>query len=148
MSQYGVFADMVLKEQRKLGLVEPMPSFDKHWLGRFKQDKGIVFRRPNQRFKCSKPVLLRRLRAMWLNIIRVRRLAEVTLGTDLSGAFYGIDEKPIHFNEAGSKQARTLELEGAPAVPLFPGRGALLRGPPPSRGRWTRGPLKGAPAVA
>jgi len=111
-------ADRILLEQRKLGLVEPMPVIDKHWLMRFKKDKCIVFRRPNQRFKCSREKLLRRLRAMWLNVIRVRRFAELTLGSDLAEAIYGVDEKPVHFNESGSKVARTLEIEGAPCVKL------------------------------
>jgi hypothetical protein len=31
---------------------------------------------------------------------------------------YGIDEKPIHFNESGSKNVRTLEIAGAPEVRL------------------------------
>ncbi len=51
-------------------------------------------------------------------MIRVRRLAEIFLKTDLPDAIWGIDEKPIHFNESGSKAVRTLELVGAPAVRL------------------------------
>ena len=37
---------------------------------------------------------------MWCNNIRVRHLAKRTLGHDLSNSIHGIDEKPIHFNEA------------------------------------------------
>jgi hypothetical protein len=112
------FATMVLKAQRKTQCFTEMPKIDKHWLLRWKRDKGVVFRKPNARSKCSKPVLLRRLRAMWLNCIRVRRLAQQTLGRDLADSIYGIDEKPLHFNEAGSKNVRTLELSGAPCVQL------------------------------
>ena len=111
-------ADQVLQEQKKSSAYEPLPVLDKHWLLRFKRDKGIVFRRPNMRFKCSKVVLLARLRAMWRNTIAVRRLAEHFLSTDLAQAFWGIDEKPLHFNEGGSKGARTLEVAGQPAVRL------------------------------
>jgi len=111
-------AGMIVNEQRKIGAFEPLPVLDRHWLQRFKRDKGIVFRKPNLRYKCSKVVLLRRLRAMWLNVFRVRRLAEHFLKTDLSEVFYGIDEKPLHFNESGSKAVRTLEIVGAPAVRL------------------------------
>ena len=55
---------------------------------------------------------------MWLNTIRVRRLAQRLLGKDLSDQMYGVDEKPLHFNESGSKNMRTLELVGAPSVRL------------------------------
>ena len=111
-------ADQVLREQRKTHAFEPMPVLDKHWLLRFKRDHGIVFRRPNMRFKCSKAVLLARLSAMWRNTIAVRRLAEHFLSTDLKHAFIGIDEKPLHFNEGGSKAARTLDIAGQPSVRL------------------------------
>jgi len=111
-------ADQVLQEQKKSDAYEPLPVLDKHWLLRFKREKGIVFRRSNMRFKCSKTVLLARLRAMWRNTIAVRRLAEHFLSTDLAHAFLGIDEKPLHFNEGGSKGAHTLEVVGQPAVRL------------------------------
>ena len=107
-------ADTIVHEQRKTGVLQPMPVLDRHWFLRFKRDKGIVFRRPNLRFKCSQSVLLARLRAMWCNLVRVRRLAELLLGTSLGDSIYGVDEKPIHFNESGPKVCRTLELAGAP----------------------------------
>ena len=70
------------------------------------------------RFKCSKPALIERLRAMWLNVIRVRRLLWHFVKEDVGQRMYGIDEKPVHFNEGGSKMARTLEIAGAPSVRL------------------------------
>ena len=111
-------ADSILKHQRATGEFSPMPELDRKWLARWKRDKGVVFRRPNMRFKCSKPVLLARLRAMWRNCIAVRRLAHHYLKGDLGDRMYGIDEKPVHFNESGSKNVRTLEIVGAPAVRL------------------------------
>ena len=73
-------------------------------------------RKPNARYKCSRQVLRARLRVMWLNLFKVRRLAQRLLGRDLSDQIYGIDEKPLHFNESGSKALATLEIAGAPAV--------------------------------
>ena len=108
----------ILKASVKTGQYTPMPLLDKHWLYRWRRNKGISFRRPNRRYKASKKTLMVRLRAMWLNVVRVRRLAERTLGHDLGTAIYGCDEKPLHFNENGSKATRTLEIAGAPAVPL------------------------------
>jgi hypothetical protein len=39
-------------------------------------------------------------------------------GGDLSPASFCIDAKPMHFNESGSKNVRTLEFRSAPAVSL------------------------------
>ena len=95
-----------------------MPELDKYWLMRWKRDHGVVFRKPNLRFKASKAVMTLRLRAMLANIFRVRQLARRLLGHDLNNQFYGIDEKPLHFNEGGSKCIRTLEIAGCTAVRL------------------------------
>lgn len=111
-------AEEVLKAQRTSGCYTPLPIIDKHWLLRWKRDKGVVFRKPNLRFKASKGVMTVRLRAMWINSIKVRRLAQRLLHKDLSDSMYGIDEKPLHFNESGSKNVRSLEIVGAPAVQL------------------------------
>ena len=111
-------AEDVLKAQRATGCYGPLPKLDKNWLLRWKRDKGVVFRKPNMRFKASKTVMTARLWAMWINTIKVRRLAQRLLGKDLSDDTYGVDEKPLHFNESGSKNVRTLELVGAPSVKL------------------------------
>jgi hypothetical protein len=111
-------SEEVLKAQRATGMYSSLPKLDKHWLLRWKRDKGVVFRKPNVRFKCSKAVMTARLRAMWVNSIKVRRLSQKLLGKDLADQMYGIDEKPLHFNESGSKNMRTLEIAGAPSVKL------------------------------
>ncbi len=111
-------ATEVLAVQRRTGNYTPMPKLDKHWLLRWKRDHGVVFRKPNLRFKASKAVMTLRLRAMWANTFRVRQLARRLLGHDLDNQFYGIDEKPLHFNEGVIKCIRTLEIVGCPAVRL------------------------------
>ena len=85
-------ADHIMKASRATGCFVEMPIIDKHWLLRWKRDKGVVFRRPNARSKCSKAVMTERLNAMWLNSIRIRRLAQRLLGKDLANDMYGIDE--------------------------------------------------------
>ena len=75
---------------------------------------GVVLRQPNRRYKCSRQVLLLRMRHMWLNVIRVRALAVSLFGHDLD--IYGIDQKPMHMNEAGSQNCKSLEIVGAPEV--------------------------------
>ena len=56
------------------------------------------------RFKCSMAVLVERLRAMWLNVIRVRRLFWHFTAADIGSRMYGIDEKPVHLNEGGGRR--------------------------------------------
>ena len=118
-----------LQHMRETGVYSQLPVFDRMWLLRWKRDYGIVFRRPNMRFKCSRPVLIERLRAMWLNVIRVRCLFWHFTGADIGSRMYGIDEKPVHLNEGGSKMVRTLELAGAPDVWLKENHAATCAGP-------------------
>ena len=87
LSRARYFANIVLAEQSKNRDFTPLPSLDKYWLLRWKRDYGVVFRRPNARYKCSKPVLLSRLRSMWRNTFVVRFLAQRMLGSDLANVF-------------------------------------------------------------
>ena len=57
-----------------------------------------------------------RCTAVWLNNIRTQRLAERVLGRRMYTL--GVDEKPIHFNEAGSQNVCTLEHRGVETVRL------------------------------
>ena len=119
LAKARALAATLLEGMRITGCYSPLPdSFagGPQRLLRWKRDKGVVLRKPNARYKVSYPVLSQRLRATWLNVIRVRWLASRLLGDDLSTKIYGIDEKPIHFNEAGSKCVGTLEIAGAKAV--------------------------------
>ena len=72
-----------LQHMRETGVYSPLPSFDREWLRRWKRDYSVVFRKPNMRFKCTKAVLTERLRAMWLNVIKVRRLLWHMTGVDI-----------------------------------------------------------------
>ena len=45
-------------------------------------------------------------------------MAQLYLGNDLRHRIFGVDEKPIHFNESGSEAAKTLHFEGAPHCAL------------------------------
>jgi hypothetical protein len=50
--------------------------------------------------------------------MRVRYLALRFLGKDIADAIVEIDEKPMHFNESGSKAAKTLAFAGDSFVGL------------------------------
>jgi hypothetical protein len=99
-------ADMIVWAQLESDAFEAMPKINADWLLRFKRDYNIVLRKPNVRFKCNKATLHARVKATWSNVLRVRCLAQELLGVDLGDRIYGIDEKPIHFNESGSKATR------------------------------------------
>ena len=111
-------AAKLLAAMRASGCYSAIPDISRMWFLRWKRNHGVVLRKPNARFKCSRDTLKLRLRAMWLNLIRVRHLASRLLGNDLSLRIWGIDEKPLHFNEGGSKCIGTLEIAGAKEVRL------------------------------
>ena len=111
-------ADVIVAEQVRLKAFVAMPKINADWLVRWKKDKGIVFRKPNLRYKVSRPVLLERVKATWCNLLRVRYFASKLIGSDLADRCYGVDEKPVHFNESGSKAARTQAVFVCSALPL------------------------------
>jgi len=109
-------ASAMLAEMRKTNQFVELPVIDKHWLARWKRRYGVCLRKPNRRYKCSKAKLMMRLKAMWLVNFRVRALSLECLKRDLT--IVGFDQKPLHFNEQGSKGASTLHFEGCPEVVL------------------------------
>ena len=113
-------ADQLVREMGRCGAYVKMPNLEgeagRAWVGRWRKDHGVCWRKPNRRIKGSKAVLGLRLKYMWGNNIRVRKAAVMLLGHDLF--IDGIDEKGIHYNESGSKCTRTLDIIGAPAVTL------------------------------
>ena len=111
-------AERMMASMRQSGVYTPLPKLDPQWLLRWRKSVGISLRRPNSRVKASRQCLEQRLKAMWCNLIRLRRLGQWFLRKDLRDSIYGIDEKPLHFNEAGSKNHPTLDIEGVPVCRL------------------------------
>ena len=109
-------ASAMLRKMRKTNQFVELPVLDKHWLRRWKQRYHVSLRKPNRRYKCSRAKLLTRLRAMWIFNFRVRALSLACLSRDMT--IVGFDQKPLHFNEQGSKCAATLHFEGCPEVVL------------------------------
>ena len=83
---------------------------------RWRDDYGVSLRVPNARFKVSHGVFQERLRIAWLNVIGVRELCLLEFGYD--PIVEGADQKPMHFNESGSKAAPPLHFKGTRSVPL------------------------------
>ena len=111
-------ATLCLKAMAERNEWQDIGVIDAQWLYRFRMDMHIVLRKPNRRYKVSWPTACERCVADWKNVFKVRRLAEIFLGKDLSDAIFGVDEKPLHFNETASKEVATLTHAGAPFVKL------------------------------
>ncbi len=112
----------------RLGVTPVVPEITGPWLWRWRKQYGVSLRTPNRRWKVSRSVFDLRLRIMWATMIRVRPLCWLTFLYD--PVVHGFDQKPLHFNEAGSQLRKTLALQGAKEVPLKENTAA-------SRARWT-----------
>ena len=118
LRQARAMAGTILKEMAENGKFIVLPVIDTRWLRRWLAHYRVVLRQPNRRYKVSRAVGDARCVAEWTNVFKIRRLAEHYLGNDLSSKMVQIDEKPVHVNESGSKEVKTLVHEGAPFVPL------------------------------
>ena len=76
----------------------------------------MSLRLPNRRWKVKAWILHERLVITWLNVIRLRRLCYLAFGYE--PVVEGFDQKPMHFNESGSHQRKTLSWKGSGMIPL------------------------------
>lgn len=106
-------------EMLRRGLVAKPPKVNSVWLWRWKKHYEVSFRQPNRRYKVSRAGLLRRLAIFWLNNIRVRHFCQRMFGFDPGRHVDNADQKGWFMNEAGAKGRGTLEVLGAPSVPLL-----------------------------
>ena len=105
-----------MKNALEFGQKVQVPQITPRWLRSWRIEHGVSLRNPNRRWKVSRAVLEERVRITWLNIIRVRRLCALAHGYD--PVMEGWDQKPFHFNEAGSQVKKTLVFKGVGEVPL------------------------------
>ena len=104
-------AKVALDKAKQANLTLELPKIDYNsWLYRWKFNHRVVWRKPNARCTASWDTMKRRSRATWKNNIRIRRLGVIFCGRDIGLNIIGVDEKPLHFNEAGSKNVRTLDI--------------------------------------
>ena len=92
------------------------PVVDHRWVLRWRKEYQVSLRLPNRRWKVTRRVLLERLQITWLNIFRVRKLCWLCFGYDPE--IEGFDQKPMHFNESGSRMRHTLAWKGCLDVQL------------------------------
>ena len=69
-------ADNMLASMRQCGVYTPLPKLTPSWLWRWRNSFGISMRKPNSRVKASRQCMEQRLKAMWCNLIRLRRLGQ------------------------------------------------------------------------
>ena len=105
-----------MKEMRRIKAFVRLPKITKDWLRGWRREFGASLRKPTRRYKVNKATLLERLKVMWSNTLKFRLLAKYSLGHDLIA--WGVDQKPLHMNEGGSKQIRTLHFVGPGHVDL------------------------------
>ena len=81
-----------------------VPQINKQWLMRWRKVHGIVMRVTTCRMKVSFAVALERIRVMFGNIFRLRRLWERCFGGQTPMRWASFDQKPSWFNNAGLKK--------------------------------------------
>ena len=116
LAKARLLAAECLNHMRATHCFSHIPELNTQWLLGWKREYGVGWRKPNAKYKVSWPKLKERCCATWLNVIRVQQFAKRVLNKTLE--FIGIDEKPVHFNEGGSKNVCTLEIKGVESVEL------------------------------
>jgi len=101
---------------------------DYKWLSNWKREYGISLRKPNRKWSYPRATLKERLRIMWSNVMRVRKLMLLEFGRE--PIMDNFDQSPFHMNEVGSRKAPTLSIRGSGAVVLKEGHAA-------TRERWS-----------
>lgn len=83
-----------------------LPRVDKHWLRRWRIEYGITMRSTTVRFKVNFATARERIKVMLSNIFRLRRLWELSFGSDVPMRWASYDQKPSWFNNAGLMPGR------------------------------------------
>jgi len=115
-SQARTIALAISMENCSGGVVPAPPVINSKWLSRWRHQWGVSLRRPTTRYKVNRQVLKARLKLFWSNILAVRFFFTKAFGIDPIQEQY--DQKGVHFNEPGSKNAPTYELSHTPDVVL------------------------------
>ena len=84
-----------------------LPKIDKHWLRRWRAEHNIVMRETTCRMKVSWADALARIRCMFGNVFRLRRLWERCFGGESQMRWVSFDQKPSWFNNAGLRLGQT-----------------------------------------
>ena len=83
-----------------------LPIIDKHWIGRWRREFGVVYRAVTTRFKVSFDAACRRVQNMLCNIFRLQALWELC-HPGIPMRWFSMEQKPSWFNNAGLKKTFT-----------------------------------------
>ena len=116
----------IVKHHTDRGLNVPrIPKISPMWMWRWARDYGISFRKPNRRYKVSRSKMKSGLVITWKNCFRARLCFRLLFqkerrarGLPEDPITHHVDQKPVHFNEADSKDVGTLHTMGDDEVPL------------------------------
>ena len=108
-------------EAHKMGLPPPRsPKLHYRWLQLWKDQYGVSLRKPNRKFKVSHRKMKSRTKYAWLNVWRARCIYRLCYGAMRRAKglkddmpIHIVDQKGVHYNEAESKNAPTLDFVGA-----------------------------------
>ena len=84
LAQATILLEQYVHKAAALTTVGDAPVLSLGWLREWRLEYGVSWRKPNRRCQVPKHVMKERLRVMWCNVIRVRRLAQHLLGYDPS----------------------------------------------------------------
>lgn len=118
MAQADLLVSQYTKSMLAAGRVPRAPKITRGWVWSWRKAYGVSFRKPNRRFKLTRKALLVRLKIFWLNNIRVRHFARLTLKVDVGRHVDNCDQKGWYMNHAGAREKGTLSLAGCDVVPL------------------------------
>ena len=110
------------------GIVPDNVEIDDRWVKEWLEDNRLTQRKPNRKWKVSRPTLKERLRSFWIISYSLRKFEILAKGYD--PARQNFDQSPFHMNEAGSKATGTIAMKGCPIIPLIENHAA-------TRERWS-----------
>ena len=91
-------------------------NINDRWINDWLRENRLTDRKPNRKWKVSRPVLAERLKIFWITIYKLRKLFLLARGYDPH--MRNLDQSPFHMNEAGSQVVGTIAMKGAPIIPV------------------------------
>lgn len=117
------------REKLMRGIATNGVQFNSTWFRGWEAEYGLAMKAPNRKFKVSREVMAERLCIGWENVYRLR--AFVLEHKKYDPEMENWDQTPLHNNEGGSQNRRTLAVAGrGTTVPIVEDVGA-------TRSRWT-----------
>ena len=115
---YRQYVVVMLELEAEFETVDVSTKWVKMWL----IEVRLAQRMPNRKYKVKRWVLKERLCIFWINTHKWRKWVFLEFGYDPD--FRNVDQCPIHKNESGSKNYKTITCKNGATVPLCEGHAA------------------------